>query len=80
LTASGFVALELPNSWGNVFTGDNNKPTSVSIALNVSNTATVLGTTLAGLSGNCITVGMLAASKWEDEKNYTLKIDGIPTP
>jgi len=48
--------------------------------LNVSGTATVLGTTLSGLSGNCITVGMLEASKWEDEKNYTLKIDGVPTP
>jgi len=23
---------------------------------------------------------MLEASKWEDEKNYTLNVDGIPSP
>lgn len=73
------VSLELPNSWGNVFAAGD-KPSSVSISLNATGTATSLGTTLSSLSGNCITVAMLAASKWEDEKNYTLKVDGVPTP
>jgi len=54
LTKTGFVSLELPNSWGNVFTSSADAPSRVEISLNVSGTATSLGTTLGGLSGNCI--------------------------